>query len=116
MRSPGNSRLILAGAALAGLLFALTLSACDEDDPIVAKDIGVDVFKADIKADIKKVPDTGPDQIVWPDLPVPDAKTDTGGYKPSPFGCHSDRDCFGQRCCPTPWGVKLCSADCALKP
>ena len=113
MGSPGRSRLFPAGAALAGLLFALSLSACDEDEVAPAKDIGVDVFKADMPP---VVPDKGPDQILWPDLPPPDAEPDKGGYKPSPFGCTSDADCFGQRCCPTPWGVKLCSADCGLKP
>jgi hypothetical protein len=30
------------------------------------------------------------------------------------FGCQSDADCFGQLCCPTPWGVKLCAPACDL--
>jgi len=34
------------------------------------------------------------------------------GYSASPFGCQSDADCFGQRCCTTPWGVKLCAPAC----
>jgi hypothetical protein len=48
-------------------------------------------------------PDTGQDQYVWPD------------FYPSgnPFGCTSDADCFGQKCCATPWGVKLCAPTCA---
>jgi hypothetical protein len=46
-------------------------------------------------------PDQGQDQIVWPDM-----------YSGTPFGCQSDADCFGQKCCPTPWGVKLCAATC----
>ena len=52
--------------------------------------------------------------FVWPDLkgrtdlwPKPDTY---GG--PSPFGCHADTDCFHLRCCPTPWGVKLCMERC----
>lgn len=34
------------------------------------------------------------------------------GYSGNTFGCQSDNDCFGQRCCATPWGVKLCRSDC----
>jgi hypothetical protein len=34
------------------------------------------------------------------------------GYTGSPFGCEHDRDCFGLRCCKSPWGVKLCAASC----
>jgi len=40
-------------------------------------------------------------QIVWPD-----------SYSSTPFGCVSDTDCFNLRCCPTPWGVKICASDC----
>ena len=47
-------------------------------------------------------PDQGEDQIVWPDT-----------YSGTPFGCQSDADCFGQKCCPTPWGVKLCAPTCS---
>jgi hypothetical protein len=41
------------------------------------------------------------DSYQWPDV-----------YTGSPFGCQSDTDCFGLRCCPTPWGVKLCAEVC----
>ena len=50
----------------------------------------------------------------WPpplDQYVP-PKQDQGGYKPSPFGCQVDAECFGLRCCATPWGVKLCAEEC----
>ena len=59
--------------------------------------------------------------IPWPDVTYPDIKPhsdlypwppDLGGYTPSPFGCQLDSDCFGIRCCPTPWGVKLCAPVC----
>jgi len=46
-----------------------------------------------------------------PDQWAPPPKWDTG-YKPSPFGCNVDAECFGLKCCPTPWGVKLCADTC----
>ena len=57
----------------------------------------------------------------WPDTMQPDWMPhgdlypwppDQGGYTPSPFGCQLDGDCYGLRCCPTPWGVKLCATVC----
>lgn len=55
-----------------------------------------------------------PDQYVWPDTGgFPDTwswPTDT--YSGVPFGCHMDADCFGKKCCPTPWGVKVCADVC----
>jgi hypothetical protein len=57
------------------------------------------------------------DHARWRDLskkdhwPWPrDTYPGTGGG--SPFGCQVDSDCFGVKCCPTPWGVHLCAADC----
>lgn len=53
-----------------------------------------------------------PDQS-WPDTTAPDWfpwPKDT--YSGSPFGCQHDSDCFGLKCCPTPWGVKLCAEIC----
>ncbi len=41
------------------------------------------------------------DTTIWPDT-----------YSGTPFGCTTDADCFGQVCCKTPWGVKLCMATC----
>lgn len=79
-------------------------------------------------------PDAGakPD-LVLPDLPIPDKNNpwpdiwgpESGGgdglvpdikqpYTSSPFGCRGDSECFGQRCCPTPWGVKLCAPSCGV--
>ena len=57
--------------------------------------------------------DTTVDQYVWPS----DTTTDTwpqqqDTYAGSPFGCQADSDCFGMVCCPTPWGVKLCTDKC----
>ena len=56
------------------------------------------------------------DLAKWRDLskkdhwPWPRDTYSTGGG--SPFGCQVDSDCFGVKCCPTPWGVHLCAADC----
>ena len=78
------------------------------------------------KWDTKKPPPSDgqpPDTAMsWPDVTFPDSQPspdlfpwppqDKGGYTPSPFGCQLDADCFGLKCCPTPWGVKLCAPVC----
>lgn len=50
----------------------------------------------------------------WPDGPPPQVDSyqwpDT--YSGTPFGCQTDGDCFGLKCCSTPWGVKLCTEVC----
>jgi len=61
--------------------------------------------------------DTGstPDQpYQWPDAPPPqpDAYQWPDTYSGTPFGCQADAECFGLKCCPTPWGVKLCTEVC----
>lgn len=50
----------------------------------------------------------------WPDSPKPspDWPAPSDGYTPAPFGCVVDADCFGQSCCPTAWGVRLCAPAC----
>jgi hypothetical protein len=55
-----------------------------------------------------------PDQHVWPDLYVPqhDQFVWPDTYSAKPFGCESDDECFGQLCCKTPWGVKMCASTC----
>ena len=63
--------------------------------------------------DLPQTPDYYPQ---WPDAPPsqPDIwpwPPDTG-YFGSPFGCQQDSDCFGLKCCDTPWGVKLCAEVC----
>ena len=58
-----------------------------------------------------------PDVPTFPDYPSPDRKPVLpDGYQAQPFGCSLDSDCFGQRCCPTPWGVKLCATVCGTLP
>ena len=44
---------------------------------------------------------------------VSDFRLPFDGYAGSPFGCSVDADCGVQRCCETPWGVKLCADFCA---
>lgn len=50
----------------------------------------------------------------WPDQTVDYWPTPPDGYSGggAPFGCASDLDCYGQLCCPTPWGVKMCAPSC----
>lgn len=56
-------------------------------------------------------PDT---QYQWPDITPPqqDSYQWPDVYTGSPFGCKTDSDCFGLKCCSTPWGVKLCAEVC----
>jgi hypothetical protein len=59
------------------------------------------------------VPWPEPDLPWWPDVGQPDGPIWPDTYASgAPFGCASDADCFGQQCCPTPWGVKLCAPTC----
>jgi hypothetical protein len=57
----------------------------------------------------------------YPDVSTPSSQADgwtvvpDTGYGGSPFGCVRDSDCFGLRCCATPWGVKLCQEVCPTK-
>jgi hypothetical protein len=60
-------------------------------------------------------PDQRRDKLVWPEGP----KKKDGWPWPvdsypgaAPAGCQSEADCFGQRCCPTPWNVNLCAPEC----
>ncbi len=58
------------------------------------------------------------DQYVWPDT---SGNSDTWSwpsdtYSGASFGCQIDADCFGKRCCPTPWGVKVCADACSSAP
>jgi len=55
------------------------------------------------------------DTLPWPDVRKvsPDTwRPPSDSYTPAPFGCAADSDCFGQRCCPTAWGVHLCAPSC----
>lgn len=49
-------------------------------------------------------PDTSPPQDTWPHS--------ADSYAGTPFGCTSDAECFGRRCCATPWGISLCAERC----
>ena len=107
---------ILALALLA--LLALLACGCPGNTPL--------------RLDGKRYRDGGPtpdtyinlvDTRPWPDQPVLKKDTrppwDTWPWKQdtyvgTPFGCQVDSDCFGQLCCPTPWGVQLCAPTCDL--
>ena|SRR3989339_763569 len=72
------------------------------------------------------IPKTNPDvsiqidTFVWPDkgttdegLVPPKDMWNADGYQGGvPYGCQVDSDCFGEKCCPTPWGIKICAASC----
>ncbi len=80
---------------LAVLLLALTGCPGERERPADARQTSPDLPPAADRA-----------RADWPNPMYPD------GYVAQPFGCARDGDCFGQRCCPTPWGVKLCAAVC----
>ena len=96
----------------------LLLGSCGSDDSPGTTNQDASTPRPDTRTVDQSVPvpdtrTTTPD-FAWPDTssnldswPVPDQ-----GYTGSSFGCESDADCFGQRCCPTPWGVKVCADDC----
>jgi hypothetical protein len=102
------------GLLLGLLLFAV--SCGDDKPPVVNPDKGTP--DAPQVADL---PPPGPeaqvpDKFVWPDFPPKDTwPQPQDSYVGSSFGCQSDGDCFGQKCCPTPWGVKLCAPTCNAK-
>lgn len=87
-------------AWLLWLLLALALPACAGDLPK-----GEDATTTTFDRGTNATWDTGTsggDLWLFPDL-----------YSGAPFGCQNDSDCFGQRCCSTPWGVRVCADDCA---
>ena len=104
------------GVALALMAaFGLTTVACSDDDPPSGQeDMKVETGPGDdgTQPDQKPTEDT----FIWPDNGDPDSgdlwpnPSDT--YAATPFGCTVDADCFGLKCCPTPWGVKVCSKTC----
>jgi hypothetical protein len=122
MRLGKLPRGVLAAAALVALLLGAT--TCSDSNPAVPdtgkwkKEAGLDRALPDTARPDQYRPDTRrPDVFVWPDTKPPQ---DTwpwqrDGYTGSPFGCQTDVDCFGQKCCPTPWGVMMCAPSCNLK-
>lgn len=57
-----------------------------------------------------------PEASSWPEGSTPSSDqwpgTKLDSYQGAPFGCQTDTDCFGLRCCDTPWGVRLCAERC----
>ena len=114
-----NLRISIA-AILCGLMLAMGLiAACADDsappvDAVQPKEAGVD-SALDAATDGAPEQDAAEaleeDAFVWPDQgEQPDVWPHYPGV--TGFGCQDDSGCFGQRCCPTPWGVKLCAATC----
>jgi hypothetical protein len=97
----------------ASLALVYALAACSDNssppktDNNAKVEGGTDMPPGDV------VPWPEPDLPWWPDVGQPDGPIWPDTYASSaPFGCASDADCFGQKCCPTPWGVKLCAPTC----
>jgi hypothetical protein len=114
-----RSRLLVLLALLVGGVL-VTTSCGDSKPPASNPDKGVQWPEAGGGTDAPlDLPPPTPDKpFVWPDIKPPPDTTPwpkTEGYVPGPFGCQADSDCFGQKCCPTPWGVKLCAPTCDLK-
>jgi len=114
--------LTLGTFALIGTL-AVSSMSCGDSKPAPTTDTGVKkdgLPGTDAPVDGPGNVDQTPvkqDKFVWPDIKGPG---DTwpwpkDQYVGQPFGCQADTDCFGQKCCPTPWGVKLCAPTCDLK-
>ena len=64
-----------------------------------------------------KPPTPTADSPGWPDQPpaqkdLPSQPPHPDGYVSASFGCQTADDCFGQECCPTAWGVRLCAPTC----
>jgi hypothetical protein len=105
---------ILSGAFVFG--GALVLTGCSDNKPPVVVDKGKPKDGGGQQPDQYVYPDlVKNDQPVWPDQPKYDLPPPADAYVGTPFGCQSDTDCFGQVCCATPWGVKLCAPSCDLK-
>lgn len=103
------------------VLLASGLAGCSDDPPPTYEDNGSSTgdkgagegLTPDIAQDQTQPDKTQPDQPpIWPDLhPIPDG-TPQPDYSGTPFGCQTEADCFGQKCCATPWGIKLCAPTC----
>jgi hypothetical protein len=92
-----------------------TTSSTGKDSKTSPKEAGITQDLPQQNGDLPINPDT---KFQWPDSKTKDTKPwpHPDSYsESSPFGCLADSDCFGQKCCPTPWGVKLCAPTCDLK-
>lgn len=99
--------------SIVAILFVVAAGACS-DDTVPPVDSSTDGQSSDTTVDGPQADFSWPDQSQdhWPsqDTTVDQGTTDT--YTGPPFGCKKDSDCFGLKCCPTPWGVKLCAPSC----
>lgn len=95
-----------------GMVLSLgILVGCDDDTPPVVPADTNGQWDTGTTDTVPWPDSTQPDQYVWPDQGA-DTTIWPDSYSGTPFGCTSDADCFGQLCCKTPWGVKLCMATC----
>ena len=121
-------RYLVAVLAVGVLGLVFMMPGCSDDPPPLYKDTFEDKKDQALgeggTADLPQTKPDGPvtqDTVpVWPDI-WPDTGQPLDWYQPpdwysgSPFGCQTNADCFGQKCCPTPWGVKLCAPTCDIK-
>ncbi len=101
-------------------LAAMLLSCGDDKPPAKNPDTGVRDFSAlPDNNTIADLPFANQEKQVMPDHGTSDKKVyqdyPPSDYSAGAFGCQADSDCFGQKCCPTPWGVKLCAPTCDIK-
>ncbi len=119
-------RYMVAVLAVGVLGLVFMMPGCSDDPPPAYKDTfedkkdkGPGEGGTDVTPPTPDVNPPTPDQPAWPDI-WPDTSQTPDWYLPpdysgSPFGCQTNADCFGQKCCPTPWGVKLCAPTCDIK-
>jgi len=101
---------------LFGGIAAVAVAGCSDDPPAKKVDSAAP-DQAGGQADFAPLPDQSRPDVMWPDLKADTAKPPIdysvpGDYGGTPFGCQTNADCFGQKCCATPWGVKLCASAC----
>ncbi|MCA9665880.1 MAG: hypothetical protein KC503_09840 [Myxococcales bacterium] len=101
-------------AAIALLAVTIVVGASCGDSKPAQQDTGVkDVNAQDVPQTSDITIDQPQGNDVWPDVNADIWPQNEGGYGGgAPFGCLNDTDCFGQKCCPTPWGVRMCAASC----
>lgn len=113
-KSAGRSTLAILAALLLAAGVAAVIVSCSDSSPGTTADGST---KKDVAVgqdgNITPKPDSTVDSFFWPDGTITsDAWPQDQGYTGSTFGCKDDSDCFGQKCCATPWGVRLCADAC----
>lgn len=99
------------GVLAVALLLSVALIACDDDTP-PSQQYDTGQQQQDQGKTYYDVGGQQPDWM-WPDTSTNPDQMWPGDTYASPFGCQQDSDCFGLKCCSTPWGVKLCAPTCS---